>query len=312
MRILVSGGAGFIGSHVVEAFLADGHHVCVIDNLFTGRRENLPTQIEFIETDIRDPQLERNIISLDFDVICHHAAQISVPRSIKDPLADAETNVVGFINLMEIARKWRVKRVIYISSGGAVYGDPDTLPVDENTPLHPMSPYAASKLSGEIYLEYYRQMYGIDYVVLRYGNVFGPRQIPQGEAGVVAIFMEHLKARTQPVIYCPDNMPKGAVRDYVYVKDCAKANVRALSAGDNQAFNIGGGQGTDTSTLWQKMVEVSGCQGVQATMAGNRAGDVKQIVLNCQKAASGLAWRPEYSLDTALLETWRWFTDKRQ
>ncbi len=307
MRILVTGGAGFIGSHVAEAYLAAGHQVCVVDNLITGNVANLPPQVDFVEADLRDTHLERAIISLDFDVICHHAAQISVPRSVEDPIADVETNVLGFINLMEIARKWRVKRVIYISSGGAVYGEPDALPVAENALTRPMSPYAAAKLSGEIYLEYYRQMYSINYVVLRYSNVFGPRQIPQGEAGVVAIFMEHLKNNSSPTIYCPDGMPKGALRDYLYVKDCARANVLALGAGDNQTFNIGSGQPTSTYDLWERLAQASGRQAPKAVMAGRRAGDVTQIALACDKAKKGLGWQAEYSLDAALAETWQWF-----
>ena len=312
MRILVTGGAGFIGSHVVEGFLAAGHEVCVLDNLSSGSIQNLPEGVPFVKADLRDEHLERNIYHLEFDIIYHHAAQISVPRSLKYPAVDAEINIFGFLNLMEIARKWKVKRVIYVSSGGSVYGEPAQLPVTEEAPLRPLSPYAISKLSGETYLEYYRQTHGIDYVVLRYANVYGPRQMPQGEAGVASIFMEHIKANTPPTIYCPDNMPQGGIRDYLYVKDCVQANLLALDKGDNQIFNIGSGVGTTTLALWDELLKVSQTSNApQPLMAGLRPGDIRQVVLNCHKAQKELGWQAGYTLAQGLAETWQWFVQHK-
>lgn len=306
MKILVTGGAGFIGSHVVEAYLAAGHEVCVLDNLSSGFRANVPEGAPLLVADLRDRKLEAAMIELDFDIICHHAAQISVPFSVQQPTVDAQTNVLGFINLMEVARRWQTQRVIFISSGGAIYGEPDSLPVNEQAPARPLSPYAVAKLCGENYLQYYHRQFGINYVVLRYANVFGPRQIPQAEAGVVSIFMEHMQKRTSPAIYCPPDMPEGALRDYVYVKDCARACLLALEQGDQQVINIGSGQGTSTLQLWNTMKQISGYNGPDAVMGENRPGDVRQIALDWQKARQELGWQPSYSLEQGLRETWQW------
>ena len=311
MRILVTGGAGFIGSHVVEAYAAAGHEVCVVDNMSSGFQANVPENIELAKVDLRDMNLERNINHLDFDIICHHAAQISVPGSVKYPEIDAEVNIFGLLNLMQIAQRWKIKRVIYISSGGAVYGEPENIPVNEQAPTNPLSPYAISKLTGETYLEYYRRTYGIDYVVLRYANVFGPRQVPQSEAGVVAIFMDKLKNHQSPTIYCPPDMPEGAIRDYVYVQDCVQANLLALTRGDNQIFNIGSGQPTTTLQVWKELLAASGVEDPpKVAMAGLRSGDVHKITLDTQKARDGLGWEPKYSLRDGLAETWQWFVEK--
>ncbi|MDR1396361.1 MAG: GDP-mannose 4,6-dehydratase [Desulfarculales bacterium] len=311
MRILVTGGAGFIGSHVAAAFQEAGHEVCVLDNLLTGSKENLPPSLNLTWADLRDPFLEQNINELDFEIICHHAAQISVPRSVEQPSADAEINISGMLNLMQIARRWKITRVIFSSSGGAVYGDPENIPVDENTPPDPLSPYAVAKLSGEAYLRYYQRAYGITFVVLRYANVYGPRQAPVGESGATAIFMKHLSERTSPTIYCPPGMPEGAVRDYIYVEDCVAANLLALHGGDNQIFNIGSGVGTATLDLWQQLVKASGVSDPpRVTMAGQRPGDVRRTVLDCGKAKRELGWEPKISLPQGLTATWQWFVNK--
>jgi UDP-glucose 4-epimerase len=312
MKILVTGGAGFIGSHVVEEFLAQGHEVGVLDNMSTGRIENLPPEVRPEVIDLRDPQLEKAMIHLDFEVICHHAAQISVPRSMQHAVIDAEINILGLINLLEVARRWGIARFIYISSGGAVYGDSDTLPVPETAPWKPLSPYAAAKAAGEIYLEYYRQVYAMDYVILRYANVFGPRQIPLSEAGVNAIFMRNLWQNASPVIYCPPGMAEGCRRDYVYVKDCARACVLALTCPPNQAYNIGSGNGVSTYALWQSLVKVSGRRPPAAQFAGPRPGDVRQIYLDRQKAEQKMGWRPQYTLEQGLAATWQWFVGQEQ
>jgi UDP-glucose 4-epimerase len=312
MRILVTGGAGFIGSHVAEAFHKAGHEVFVLDNLLSGKEENLISPLSLTWADLRDSMLERKLIGqMDFEVICHHAAQVSVPKSVDYPAIDADINISGMLNLLQIAVRWKARRFIFSSSGGAIYGEAPNLPADENTSPNPLSPYAVAKLSAETYLRYYQQAFGLDFVVLRYANVYGPRQIPLGETGVASIFMQCLKNRTAPTIYCPPDMPKGAIRDYIHVQDCVAANLLALHRGDNQVFNIGSGVGTATLDLWQELIRVSGVADPPAPiMAGPRQGDVRAIALDCAKAKSELGWEPLLSLEQGLSNTWEWFSQR--
>jgi UDP-glucose 4-epimerase len=313
MRILVSGGAGFIGSHVAEAFHRAGHEVFILDNLLSGREENIVPPLTLTWADLRDPALERKIIDrLDFEVICHHAAQVSVPKSVDDPVTDADINISGMLNLLQIAVRWKVRRFIFSSSGGAIYGEPARSPVDENTKPDPFSPYAIAKLSAETYLRYYQRTFGLDFVILRYANVYGPRQAPLGETGAAAIFMQRLRDRQSPTIYCPPGMPRGAVRDYIHVQDCAAANLLALEQGDNQIFNIGSGVGTATLDLWQELVRLSGVPDPPAPlMAGPRPGDVRAIALDCAKAKRELGWEATISLPQGLANTWEWFSRRQ-
>jgi UDP-glucose 4-epimerase len=311
MRILVTGGAGFIGSHVAEAFQKAGHEVHLVDNLLTGAKENVPPSLALTWADLRDPFLEQNIYDLNFEIICHHAAQVSVPRSVDNPSADAEINISGMLNLMQIAKRWKISRVIFSSSGGAIYGDQENALADENTPPNPLSPYAVAKLSTEAYLRYYQRACGITFVILRYANVYGPRQAPIGETGAAAIFMRHLREGTSPTIYCPPGMPEGAIRDYIHVDDCVAANLLALHKGDNEIFNIGSGAGTSTLDLWRQLVDVSGVSNPPpVTMAGLRPGDVRRIILDCGKAGRELGWEPKISLPQGLAGTWEWFVNK--
>ncbi len=304
MKVLVSGGAGFIGSHVVEALIAAGHQVVVLDDLSSGRRENLPAGAPLVVADIRDPDLAHRLAGEGVEAISHHAAQISVPASVADPRRDAEINVAGTVNLLRCAVAWGARRFIFISSGGAIYGEPEAIPVKENHPFRPLSPYAVGKHCGEQYLDYFNRAHGLATVTLRYANVYGPRQIPLGEAGVAAIFMDALAAGRRPTIFCPPGMPEGCLRDYVYVKDCARANLLALSAGQG-AYNIGTGVATSTLALWRGIQAAAGRE-LGHGLGPFRVGDILRSALDSGRAARELGWRPQFDLGAGLAETWAW------
>lgn len=306
MRILVTGGAGFIGSHVVRAYLGQGHEVVVIDDLSSGKRANLPPEARLEVMDIRSPQAAELVRAGRFEVINHHAAQISVPYSVENPLLDADTNILGLINLLEAGRRNGLRRVVFISSGGAIYGEVPQGAADENTPTKPLSPYAVSKITGEKYLAYYEQVHGIEVVALRYGNVYGPRQIPHGEAGVVAVFMDKILAADKAAIFRYDDTPGGMIRDYVFAGDCAAANVLALD-GKPGAYNIATGAPTETLELWQTLTNVAGGDpGFDFGPA--RPGDLRRSLLDCAKAQGELGWSPAHDLAAGLRETWQWRT----
>jgi len=237
MKVLVTGGAGFIGSNVVDGIIKAGHQVLVVDNLYTGKRSNVNPEARFYELDIRARETAELIKRERPDIIDHHAAQISVPASVSDPVFDADINIKGLLNLLEAARKYEVGKFIFISSGGAIYGEASEYPTSEDYQPQPLSPYAVSKYSSEHYLEYYRHQYGLDYTTLRYANIYGPRQIPHGEAGVVAIFMDNLLKERQSTLNHFREDEKGMVRDYCYVGDVVKANLLALEKGSGD-FSI--------------------------------------------------------------------------
>ncbi len=304
MKVLVSGGAGFIGSHVVETLLAAGHQVVVLDDLSSGRRENLPAGVPLVVADIRDPDLAHRLAGEGVEAVSHLAAQISVPASVADPRRDAEINVAGAVNLLHCAVVWGARRFVFISSGGAVYGEPEAIPVREEHPIRPLSPYAVSKRCGEQYLDYFNRAHGLATVSLRFANVYGPRQIPLGEAGVVAIFMDALATGREPTIFCPPGMPEGCLRDYVYVKDCARANLLALTAGQG-AYNIGTGVATSTLGLWRGIQAAAGVE-IGHRLGPFRAGDILRSALDSARAARELGWRPRYDLGAGLAETWAW------
>lgn len=307
MKILVSGGAGFIGSQVAQAYVDAGHQVVVLDDLSSGKAENLPAGARLVRMDIAEPEAAELVADEGFAVINHHAAQISVPASVADPLADARSNVLGLLNLLEAGRRGGTGRFIFISSGGAVYGELPGRPVDESFPARPMSPYAVSKRAGELYLDYYAAHYGLEVVVLRYANVYGPRQIPHAEAGVVAIFMDCLAHGTEPTIYRSEAMPRGMKRDYTYVGDIVAVNLAALSQGQG-VYNIGTGRATDTLTLWEAVQAAAG-QSRAHGFGPVRPGDIAYSALDCAKAASELGWRPRHDLAAGLARTWAWRVD---
>lgn len=300
MRILVTGGAGFIGSHVVDRYVADGHAVAVVDDLSTGRREQVHAAAEFHHMDVLDPRLEEVVAAGRFDVINHHAAQIDVRRSVADPLLDARVNILGTLRLLELSRKHGVRRFVFVSSGGAAYGEQVRFPADEDHPVNPVSPYGVGKVSGEHYCFYYQAVHGLPYVALRYANVYGPRQDPHGEAGVVAIFTGRLLAG-QP---CTIHGDGGQTRDYVYVGDVVEANAAAADLGREVRgpVNIGTGVETDVNALFALLAEVVGSR--TAPVHGPaRAGEQRRSAIDPSRAARVLGWRPRTALHEGLRRT---------
>lgn len=314
MKILVTGGAGFIGSNVVDGYIEKGHSVVVVDNLFTGKKENLNPEATFYEVDIRSPEIATIIEKERPEVINHHAAQISVPASVEDPCFDADVNVKGLLNMLEASRKNGVRKVVFISSGGAIYGEADQYPTTEHYSPQPLSPYAITKLVSEYYLFYYYHQWGLAYTVLRYANIYGPRQIPHGEAGVVAIFMNQLMKNQTCTLYHFPNEPSGMIRDYCFVGDIVKANLLALDHGENDMFNIGTEKGTNTLDLFRIIFEE--VEKIKTDLDGAlqepkrelaRPGDIAKSCLVAEKAGNVLGWRPETSLQEGIRATLEWY-----
>lgn len=299
MRILVTGGAGFIGSNTQDALIEAGHEVTVLDDLSSGKREQVNPKARFHRMDIRDEAVSSVFDEGRFDAVYHFAAQIDVRRSVAEPVFDAEVNICGTLNLLENCRRTGVGRFIFISSGGTVYGEglPDRGFV-ETDPLVPGSPYGVSKSTVERYLEYYSSTFGLTYVTLRYSNVYGPRQDPHGEAGVVAIFTNLMLDGKAPTIFGDGRQ----TRDYVYVGDVVRINLAVLEAGGGEAFNVGTGIRTDVVTLFEKLAAIIGWEG-EPVFGPARTGELQRNSLDCSKAAEVLGWRPQVSLDEGLAET---------
>ena len=305
MKILVTGGAGFIGSHVVDTFIANGHEVVVVDDLSTGRRSNLNPAATFYQIDIRSDDLSEVFEKEKPQVVDHHAAQMDVRRSVVDPLFDADVNVLGSIKLIELSREHGVERFIYISTGGAVYGEPEYLPCDEAHPINPICPYGASKHTVEHYLYMYHELYGLDYVVLRYPNVYGPRQDPHGEAGVVAIFTGLMLKGDQVVI----NGDGDQERDFVFVGDCARANLLALTTqNSNTIFNLGEGKPTTVNDVYRELKDITDYH-LSAVHGPAKVGETRRIYLEAKKAAQELDWQPSVGLGEGLTATVEYFKD---
>ena len=314
MKILVTGGAGFIGSNVVDGYIEKGHTVVVVDNLFTGKKENLNPAATFCGVDIRSAEVRKIIEKERPEVVNHHAAQISVPASVQDPSFDADVNVKGLINILEASRKNGVRKVVFISSGGAIYGEADQYPTTENYSPEPLSPYAITKLASEYYLSYYHHQWGLDYTILRYANIYGPRQIPHGEAGVVAIFMSRLMNNQPCTLYHFPEEPSGMIRDYCFVGDVVKANLLALEQSDNDTFNIGTEKEINTLDLFRIIFEE--VKKVKKDLDDKlrepkrepaRPGDIAKSCLVIEKASSGLGWKPETSLAEGIKATLEWY-----
>lgn len=306
MKILVTGGAGFIGSHVSDALLAEGHDVHVLDNLSTGVRANLPPAATFHDLDIRDQAVGALFERERYEVLVHHAAQMDVRRSVQDPAYDADVNVQGFLNLMEAGRKSGLRKVLFASTGGAIYGEPEYTPQDEAHPLQPLSPYGITKRTSELYLFFYRHVYGIESIALRYSNVYGPRQNPHGEAGVVAIFAGRMLDGDQPVI----NGDGRQTRDYVYVGDVVRANVAALACPDSTVINVGTGTETDVNTLFRILKGLTGSS-VEETHVPGKAGEQQRSVLDNGRARRLLGWAPSVTIEEGLAKTVDWFAAQR-
>lgn len=301
MKILITGAAGFIASHVADACIDAGHELVIVDNLRTGYKRNLNPRAKFIEMDICDPAIDDVIAVEKPDIIDHHAAQISVPLSIEDPLTDAEINVKGVINLLQAAVKHSVKKIVYISSGGAMYGEATEYPTTETYNPRPLSVYAINKMVGEDYLFFYNQQYGLDYTVLRYANVYGPRQVSHGEAGVVSIFVEKLLKGETPILNAYPGEPEGMIRDYVFVADVVKANLIAFEKGSGDAFNIGTCIPTSTRRLYDEISRQLNVN-IEPHKADARKGDLHRSMLDISKAKRVLNWQPDYNLSRGITQ----------
>jgi UDP-glucose 4-epimerase len=307
VRILITGGAGFIGSTIADAYFAEGHQVAIVDSLWDhggGRRENVPERAHFVHMDIRDKQLERVFRDFRPEVVCHHAAQHSVAIGSRDPRLDADVNVLGLINVLDCSVKSGVRKVIYASSG-ATFGEPDRLPITEATPQRPASPYGITKMVGEHYLRFYRAEHGLDFTALRYGNVYGPRQDPNGEAGVISIFIGKFIAG-QGVRIDSDGEQ---TRDYVFVGDVARANVLALERGGAGCYVIGTGRKTSVNDVYRALAEITGFS-APVTFAPKRPGDVRDAQFDSSLARRELGWLPTTTLRQGLEATYNYFLER--
>jgi UDP-glucose 4-epimerase len=301
MKVLITGGAGFIGSNVCDAFVAAGHEVVALDNLSTGRRENVSTGVRLIEADILDGDLKGILTAERPEVVSHHAAQIDVRKSVADPAFDAQINLVGMLRLLEACRAASVRRVLFASSGGACYGEQDVFPAGEDQPTRPVSPYGVAKAAGELYLHFYRVQYELSFAALRYANVYGPRQNPHGEAGVVAIFGERLLAGQPCTIY-----GDGAqTRDFVYVGDVARANVVAAASSAIGPFNIGTGRETSVEALYRALAKECGSTAAPRH-AGAQPGEQRRSVIDPSRAREQFGWIPQVTLEAGVKETVAW------
>ncbi|QPM67572.1 NAD-dependent epimerase/dehydratase family protein [Atribacter laminatus] len=302
MQILVTGGAGFIGSHIVDAYLQEGHQVVVVDNLSTGKKSNVHRAAMFYPLDIcSSKEIESVFQRHVFDVVSHHAAQINLRKSIDEPAFDAEVNIIGSLNLFELCRKYEVKKCIFASSGGAIYGVPKQIPVDEKAPTKPLSPYGIAKLSVEQYLEYYYQVWNLERIILRYGNVYGPRQDPQGEAGVISIFCNNI-LKGDPCIVFGDGYK---TRDYVSVHDIASANLLALNS-PADIYNLGTGIETSVNQLINMLQKVTN-QKISIIHDQDRKGEIEHIALHSKKANELLGWEITIPLNQGIEEVFQWY-----
>ncbi len=302
MRILLTGGAGFIASQVQDAYLKAGHEVAVLDNLVTGKQGNLNPKCRFFELDIRDPMVAGVFRDFQPEVLNHHAAQMDVRKSVADPIYDCEVNGIGTLNLLENARQHGVKKVIFSSSGGAAYGEQWFFPADETHPTEPTSPYGITKLLGDKYLQFYRDTYGIETISLRYANVYGPRQNPHGEAGVVAIFITKLLGGEEPIIF-GDGLQ---TRDYVFVEDVVRANVMALESGRTGIFNIGTEVETSVVQIYEQLASLLGIKKLPRH-GDAKAGEQRRSIISSKKIFEAWGWKAEYDLTAGLKKTVEYF-----
>jgi len=298
MKILVTGGAGFIGSNVVDAYIEKGYEVVVVDDLSSGKKENLNKKAKFYKLDICDGALDGVFREEGIDIVNHHAAQVDVRKSIADPAFDARINIEGSLNILENCRKYKIQKIIFASSGGVIYGECGSLPPNEDSPVSPLSPYGVSKYAVECYLSTYEKIYGLKYTALRYGNVYGPRQDLYGEAGVVAIFSGKMLNNGETNIFGDGEQ----VRDYVYVGDVVRANILCLGKGDNEIFNIGTGKSASVNRLFLEMKELTHYS-KEAMYKPPRAGELIRSSLDAGKAAKKLGWKAEIDLREGLKET---------
>ncbi len=303
MKIAVTGGAGFIASHICDAYVAAGHELLVIDNLSSGIREQVPPKAKWVDADIRSAEAAAALTEFKPEVLNHHAAQVDIRRSVSDVRYDCDVNLGGLLNVLEAARKaGALKRVVFASSGGAIYDENGPIPADEKAPAVPASPYGVAKRSGELYLEAFRRMYGLPYIALRYANVFGPRQNAHGEAGVVSIFATRCLRTEECTVYGDG----GQTRDFVHVDDVVAANVQALTADFCGCVNIGTGIETDVNHLYSVIAEAAGNDRPAYYMKA-RTGEVRRSALDAALAGRVLGWKPRVLLEDGILRTVDWF-----
>ena len=302
MNILVTGGAGFIGSHIVNTYIEAGHSVSVIDNLSSGNLQYLNSKAKFFEINIHDPKISEIIKNEKINIINHHAAQVSVSKSLADPLFDANSNIIGTLQLLQSAVSLEVEKFIFASTGGAIYGEQINFPASEEHPCQPLTPYGLSKLSAENYLSFFNRQFGLSTTALRYSNVFGPYQNPHGEAGVVAVFCERLIRDQNPVV-CGDGKQ---TRDFISVSDIAQANLIALDHSCTGEFNVATGKETSINFLAKALLEVSGKKAL-VEYGPARQGDQSRSVISYKKLHENFGWKPEISLEQGLVETYRFF-----
>jgi UDP-glucose 4-epimerase len=305
MKILVSGGAGFIASHIVDAYVADGHDVVVIDNMSTGKEENKNPKAKYYTMDICDPKVFEVFENEKPEIMSHHAAQIDVRISVADPQFDLKVNLGGFINLLEAGRKNGLKKVVLASSGGTVYGEQEVFPAAENHPTRPICPYGLNKLGSEQYLYFYEKEYGLKWVALRYANIYGPRQNPHGEAGVVAIFIKKMLAGEQPVI----NGDGKQTRDYVYVGDVVEANRLALNDKACGAYNVGTAVETDVNAIFKAIRELTGAQCAEEHCEA-KAGEQLRSCIRADRLSMEFGWKPSKEFISGMRNTVEWFQNK--
>ena len=306
MKILVTGGAGFIASHITDAFINNGHEVFVLDNLITGFEKNINPKAKFIKADICDKELDKLFEKEKFDIVNHHAAQMDVRRSVADPAFDANTNILGTINLLQNCVKTGVKKFMFASTGGAVYGEQSYFPADENHPTSPLSPYGISKLTVEKYLFFYNLQHKLNYSILRYANIYGPRQNSAGEAGVVAIFSTKLLNKEQPII----NGTGTQTRDYVFVGDVVKANLLALDDKRNDIYNVGTAKETDVNEIFNMLNKIVG-NGQKEKHGPAAPGEQMRSVITSEKMFKKFSWKPSTTLEEGLKKTVEFFNNKK-
>lgn len=308
MKILVIGGAGFIGSNLTDAYIAAGHEVAVLDDLSRGSMSDVNPQVHFYKGDIRDRDFVEHVFTREKpDAVNHHAAQIEVRRGVREPVFDASVNILGSITLLQAAVAHKTRRVVYISSAGATYGEPEELPVTEEYPANPVTPYGISKHSVEHYLDMFSALYALPFVVLRYGNVYGPRQNSKGEAGVFAIFCEQMLASIHPVVYGDGTK----IRDYVYVEDVVRTNMLALERGTGEAFNIASGVPTTDYEVFQMVRNALDLDDLEPEYAWKRPGEMERIYLDISKAQRLLGGTPSFSLKEGVRRTVRYYRQAR-
>ena len=304
MKVIVTGGAGFIGSHTVDSLIEEGYEVVVVDDLSSGKEKNINAKAKFYKLNIQDSKLESIFEKEQPHYVSHHAAQIDVRRSVSDPIFDAKINVLGTINFLQNCIKYKVKKVIFASSGGAIYGEQEVFPAPETHPLRPISPYGITKLVAEHYLYYYQTVLGLDFVALRYANVYGPRQDPYGEAGVVAIFIQKMLKGDPPVI----NGDGKQTRDFVYVEDVARANVLAMKNNmSDSIFNIGTGIETSVNQIFNYIREIIN-PSIEEKHGLPKQGEQRRSVIGCTRAKKNLHWEPQTSLMRGLEKTVEYFS----